>query len=184
VQRSATSSGRGRLAALVAAGVIVLTAAGVGPAAALAAAEEPTPAVDDVGGLPAWAVLTAEPAPGRLTLGAPMPGNPNGCAGETDPPARSNGQASVRGRTTCAYAAQQLSVGTTLYRSDWWGLNVMDTASSARPVGTTSGDAVASASCGRAPSRTYVGVSSHRVTVSGVRYSSTTSSSSMFACRG
>jgi hypothetical protein len=176
--------GRERRVVLAAVAAALLVVLGAGPATALAAADDPSPTLDDVRRLPSSALLAREPVPGGMvTLGAPMPSNPNGCAGATDVPTQVNGKVSVRGRTTCTYSAQQLGVGTTLYRSDWWGLNPMDTGTSSRPTGTSSGDAVASASCARATTRTYVGVSSHRVTVSGVVYSSTTSSSATFACR-
>lgn len=176
--------------------------AAASPAAAAQAPQPPSiaqppgpdaepPSLAEVAALPQTTLLSTEEGStsqgrsgggGISTQSTKLGVNLNGCYGQTDYPHKSTIYASVHGRTKCTLNSQNLSVATTLYRNDWWGLNYMADGTASRASGTSSGDATPHSSCDYAPSRTYTGLSGHTVTIGGVLYSANTSSSATFAC--
>lgn len=118
---------------------------------------------------------------GATTMGVKLGANPNGCEGLTEYPHRSGADASVHARTSCVTNTPTITVSTTLYRVDWWGLNPM---ASGSKTGYTKSfvETTPRSGCGNAPMRTYAAYSAHTAIIGGTTYAAQTAQSNDFAC--
>ena len=131
-----------------------------------------------------WSKLVPHQATGGAHVNSvPMGASPSGCYGQTDYAHKSGSNASVHGRTNCAFPATQLGVTTYLWNLAWFGWVNLGSDTSSRTSSTTSEDAHPHSACASTDPHTFYGSSEHYSVEGGTTYSGVTASDTqVFNC--